>query len=173
MLDQDTVVATVMSNTGVERALEQQGIRCVRTNVGDRFIYECMQKNGYRLGGEQSGHIILRKYATTGDGLLTAIMITEQMLDEKRSLSALAKPVVYLPQYEKNIPVEDKAAAIQHPMVQKELQKEQALLGQSGRILLRESGTEPVVRIMVEAEQMELCKAIAARLAATIEKACN
>lgn len=173
MLDQDTVVATVMSNTGVERALEQEGIRCVRTNVGDRFIYECMQKNGYRLGGEQSGHIILRKYATTGDGLLTAIMITEQMRDEKLPLSALAKPVVYLPQYEKNIPVEDKAAALNHPAVQEEYQKQVALLGNNGRILLRESGTEPVVRVMVEAECFEQCKAIAEILGGVIEKAQN
>lgn len=173
MLDQDTVVATVMSNTGVERALEQEGIRCVRTNVGDRFIYECMQKNGYRLGGEQSGHIILRKYATTGDGLLTAIMITEQMRDEKLPLSALAKPVVYLPQYEKNIPVEDKAAALNHPAVQEEYQKQVALLGNNGRILLRESGTEPVVRVMVEAECFEQCKAIAEILSGVIEKAQN
>jgi phosphoglucosamine mutase len=170
MLDQNTVVATVMSNTGVERALEKEGIRCVRTNVGDRFIYECMQKNGYRLGGEQSGHIILRKYATTGDGLLTAIMIAEQMQDEKLSLSALAKPVVYLPQFEKNIVVEDKAAVTGHPAVQQALQKEIDLLGDHGRILLRESGTEPVVRIMVEAESLELCKAIASRLAETIER---
>ncbi len=173
MLDQDTVVATVMSNTGVERALEQEGIRCVRTNVGDRFIYECMQKNGYRLGGEQSGHIILRKYATTGDGLLTAIMIAEQMRDEKLPLSTLAKPVVYLPQYEKNIPVEDKRAAINNPQVQAELKKQTELLGNGGRILLRESGTEPVVRVMVEAETAEQCKTIAESLAAIIEKVRN
>ena len=158
MLDQDTVVATVMSNTGVERALAQEGIRCIRTNVGDRFIYEAMQKGGYRLGGEQSGHIILRKYATTGDGLLTAIMIAEQMLDEKLPLSALAKPVVYFPQAEKSIHATDKSAIISKPTVQDALQRITERLGDAGRILLRESGTEPVVRIMVEAETAELCQ---------------
>ena len=173
MLDKDTVVATVMSNTGVERALAQEGIRCIRTDVGDRFIYECMQKNGYRLGGEQSGHIILRKYATTGDGLLTAIMIAEQMRDEKLPLSALAKPVVYLPQYEKSIPVEDKAAAINNPQVQAELKKQTETLGNDGRILLRESGTEPVVRVMVEAQTSAQCKTIAEALAGIIEKVQN
>ncbi|MBQ9952730.1 MAG: phosphoglucosamine mutase [Clostridia bacterium] len=168
MLDQDTVVATVMSNTGVERALAKEGIRCIRTNVGDRFIYEAMQKGGYRLGGEQSGHIILRKYATTGDGLLTAIMIAEQMLDEKLPLSALAKPVVYLPQMEKNIPAADKSAVIQHPQVQETLQKIKDRLGDAGRILLRESGTEPMVRIMVEAETEELCQTTIDEMAETI-----
>ncbi len=173
MLDQDTVVATIMSNSGLEHALEQEGIQCIRTDVGDRFIYECMQKNGYRLGGEQSGHIILRKYATTGDGLLTAIMIAEQMRDEKLPLSALAKPVQYLPQYEKNIPVEDKDAAIQHPLVQAELEKVRAELAGRGRILLRKSGTEPVVRVMVEARTIEQCKSIAESLGAIIEKMQN
>ena len=158
ILDQDTVVATIMTNSGVERALAKEGIRCIRTNVGDRFIYEAMQKGGFRLGGEQSGHIILRKYATTGDGLLTAIMIAEQMLDEKLPLSALAKPVCYLPQMERNIPATDKGALIRHPAVQETLQKITARLGSTGRILLRESGTEPMVRIMVEAETKELCQ---------------
>lgn len=168
MLDQDTVVATIMSNTGVERALAKEGIRCIRTNVGDRFIYEAMQKGGYRLGGEQSGHIILRKYATTGDGLLTAIMIAEQMLDEKLPLSALAKPVVYLPQMEKNIPAADKSTVIQNPQVQETLQKIKDRLGDAGRILLRESGTEPMVRIMVEAQTKELCQKTIEEMAETI-----
>ncbi len=169
MLDQDTVVATIMSNTGLERALKKEGIQCIRTNVGDRFIYEAMQKGGYRLGGEQSGHIILRKYATTGDGLLTAIMIAEQMLDEKLPLSALAKPVVYLPQLEKNIPADDKSAVVANPQVQQKLQEIKDRLGSDGRILLRESGTEPMVRIMVEAETKELCQATVAELVNVIQ----
>ncbi|MBQ7035641.1 MAG: phosphoglucosamine mutase [Clostridia bacterium] len=170
MLDQDTVVATVMSNTGLIRALEKEGIQCVRTSVGDRFIYECMQKNGYRLGGEQSGHIILKKYATTGDGLLTAIMIAEQMRDEKSTLSQLARPVVNLPQYTLNIRVTDKAALLNDPRVQQGLQEISERIGKNGRILLRESGTEPVIRIMVEYESLEGCKKYAESLAEIIEK---
>ena len=169
MLDQDTVVATVMSNTGLIRALEKEGIQCVRTSVGDRFIYECMQKNGYRLGGEQSGHIILKKYATTGDGLLTAIMIAEQMRDEKSTLSQLARPVVNLPQYTLNIRVTDKAAILNDPLVQQGLQEISERIGKNGRILLRESGTEPVIRIMVEYESLEGCKKYAESLAEIIE----
>ncbi len=170
MLDQDTVVATVMSNTGLIQALEKEGIHCVRTSVGDRFIYECMQKNGYRLGGEQSGHIILKKYATTGDGLLTAIMIAEQMRDEKSTLSQLARPVVNLPQYTQNIKVTDKAAILNNPQVQQGLQEISDAIGKNGRILLRESGTEPVIRIMVEYETLEGCKKYAESLAKIIEK---
>ncbi len=170
MLDQDTVVATVMSNTGLIQALEKEGIQCVRTSVGDRFIYECMQKNGYRLGGEQSGHIILKKYATTGDGLLTAIMIAEQMRDEKSTLSQLARPVVNLPQYTLNIRVTDKAAILNDPLVQQGLQEISERIGKNGRILLRESGTEPVIRIMVEYESLEGCKKYAESLAEIIEK---
>ncbi len=170
MLNQDTVVATVMSNTGLIRALEKEGIQCVRTSVGDRFIYECMQKNGYRLGGEQSGHIILKKYATTGDGLLTAIMIAEQMRDEKATLSQLARPVINLPQYTQNIKVTDKAAVLNNPLVQQGLQEISDSIGKNGRILLRESGTEPVIRIMVEYESLEGCKKYAESLAKIIEK---
>lgn len=121
------------------------------------------------MGGEQSGHIILRKYATTGDGLLTAIMIAEQMLDEKLPLSALAKPVVYLPQLEKNIPADDKSAVVANPQVQQKLQEIKDRLGSDGRILLRESGTEPMVRIMVEAETKELCQATVAELVNVIQ----
>ncbi len=156
-LDGDTVVATVMSNQGLLNALKKEGIRVMQTKVGDRFVYEAMEQYGYRLGGEQSGHIILRKYATTGDGLLTAIMLTEEMLDRKAALSELAAPVVLLPQKLKNVRVTSKAAAIADKGVQEALRKAEKALGEEGRILLRESGTEPVVRIMVECTDDALC----------------
>jgi len=170
MLDKDTVVATIMSNSGLVKALEKENIKCVRTSVGDRFVYECMQKNGYKLGGEQSGHIILQKYATTGDGLLTAIMILEQMCDEKSSLSALCKAVIKLPQYEQNLRVKDKSAVTSHPEVIAKLNEITESIGDAGRILLRESGTEPVIRIMVELESIEQCKKYAGSLIQVIRQ---
>ena len=170
MLDHNTMVATVMSNSGLIKALQKIGIRCVQTAVGDRFVYECMQNGGYRLGGEHSGHIILKKYATTGDGILTAIMLTEEMRDEKASLSALAKPVALLPQRMRNLRVFDKAAAISDSAVQAKLEEVQRLLGGNGRILLRESGTEPVIRIMAEAESDQLCEAYIGMLAGVMQE---
>lgn len=168
MLDNNTVVATIMSNSGLVKALNKAGINCVRTDVGDRFIYECMQNGGYRLGGEQSGHIILQKYATTGDGILTAIMLTEQMCDEKLSLFTLAKDVVILPQFTKNLRVYNKSEVLSDAEIKNTLETLSRQLGQEGRILLRESGTEPVVRIMVEARTLELCEKYAVILEKTI-----
>ena len=110
MLQHNTAVATIMSNSGFLSSLEEAGIKCEQTNVGDRFVYECMQEKGYDLGGEQSGHIIIKKYATTGDGILTAIMIAEEICDSKISLAELVAPVKLYPQYTKNIRVKDKAA---------------------------------------------------------------
>ena len=170
MLDNNTVVATVMSNSGLTKALQKANINCIQTAVGDRFVYECMQNGGYRLGGEQSGHIILKKYATTGDGILTAIMIAEEMRDEKSPLSALAKPVVILPQLTKNLRVSDKSAVTSDTEVQAKLHEISDKIGDDGRILLRESGTEPVIRIMVEAESLELCEKYASSLASVIKK---
>lgn len=169
-LDLNTVVATIMSNSGLMAALEAEGINCALTAVGDRFVYECMQQNGYRLGGEQSGHIILKKYATTGDGILTAIMITEEMLDRKTTLSKLAKPVKLNPQVCKNIKVTSKPAVTADEEVRRKLAEINDQIGGHGRILLRESGTEPVIRIMVECEDAEECEAYAQRLAAVIKK---
>ena len=170
MLDHNTMVATVMSNSGLLKALQKAGIHCIQTAVGDRFVYECMQNGGYRLGGENSGHIILKKYATTGDGILTAIMIAEEMRDEKAALSALAKPVVLLPQLTRNIRVSDKSAVLSDSAVQAKLEEVRALIGGDGRVLLRESGTEPVIRIMVEAESAELCEQYAGLLADVIKE---
>ena len=157
MLSSNTVVSTVMSNSGLDEALSALGIRCEHTAVGDRFVYECMQNNNYSLGGEQSGHIILKKYATTGDGLLTAIMITEEVCDSKLPLSKLAEPVKLYPQYMKNVKVTDKPAAIADPRVKQAVAHIAQQIGKKGRVLLRPSGTEPVIRIMVEAENEALC----------------
>ncbi len=168
MLNGDTVVATVMSNSGFFDSLAEEGIKCVQTNVGDRFVYECMQKNDYCLGGEQSGHIILKKYATTGDGLLTAIMLTEEVCDSKSSLSKLAEPMHTYPQVVKNLQVKDKDAATNDSAVLAELAAVEKLIGGRGRALLRRSGTEPKVRVMVEAESEELCCEYAGRIAEKI-----
>ncbi len=161
MLNDDTVVATVMSNSGFVKGLDEAGMKCVQTTVGDRFVYECMQKNDYALGGEQSGHIIIKKYATTGDGILTAIMLAEEMCDRKSTLGKLAEPVNLYPQYTKNIRVKDKAATLADANVNEALKKVEELIDGNGRALLRQSGTEPVIRIMIEAESEEKCKEFA------------
>jgi phosphoglucosamine mutase len=141
--------------------LEAAGIDCEITPVGDRFIWESMAANGYSVGAEQSGHVILSKYATTGDGILSAIMLTETMLDKKCTLSRLAQDVKMLPQVTRNLRVADKAKVMQNAdvqaLVQSLLEHELA----SGRILLRQSGTEPVVRVMVEADTKQDCETYA------------
>ena len=157
MLNNNTVVATVMSNSGFIKSLNEAGIDCEQTTVGDRFVYECMQNNNYSLGGEQSGHIILKKYATTGDGLLTSIMICEEVCDSKLSLAELGAPVVLYPQYTKNLRVKDKDAVLNDEEVIKEVSKINKLIDGKGRVLLRKSGTEPLIRVMVECETEEKC----------------
>ena len=170
MLNDSTVVATVMSNSGFVGSLEALGIRCIRTQVGDRFVYECMQENGYSIGGEQSGHIIMKKYATTGDGLVTAIMITEEICDSKSTLSSLVEKVTLYPQYLKNIRVKDKDAAMSNGAVLVALANVEAKIGGRGRVLLRPSGTEPLIRIMIECESEELCHSYADEIANAIER---
>ena len=157
MLSHDTIVTTVMSNSGLCSSLEKIGIRVEQTNVGDRFVYECMQEKGYALGGEQSGHIIIKKYATTGDGILTAIMLVEEMCDTKLTLKALSSPVMLYPQYTKSIRVKKKSAVFEDKEVLLKLQEVKELIGKEGRVLLRESGTESVVRIMTESTEKEKC----------------
>lgn len=157
MLNDNTLVATVMSNSGFVASLNKIGIKCVQTKVGDRFVYECMQEKDYSIGGEQSGHIIMRKYATTGDGLLTAIMVTEEICDSKSTLSALIKDVMVYPQYLKNVRVIDKDAAMNDKDVLASVKEAEALINGNGRVLLRPSGTEPLIRVMVEAETEEKC----------------
>lgn len=169
MLNKDTVVATIMTNSGVKKSLEKLGITTLETKVGDRFVYECMQKGDFSLGGEQSGHIILKKYATTGDGILTAIMLAEEICDTKRSLSDLAEDVFLYPQHLENIRVSDKAAVMSSESVKKALSEIEEKIGGKGRILLRESGTEPKIRVMVECESEEKCKEYALYIADVIK----
>ncbi|MGN0298993.1 MAG: phosphoglucosamine mutase [Lachnospiraceae bacterium] len=152
------VVTTVMSNFGLYKAFDQIGIDYVKTKVGDKYVYENMQENGYRLGGEQSGHIIFSKYASTGDGILTAIKVMEVVLSKKMPLSKLAEPVKIYPQVLKNVRVKSKADAQNDPEVQSMVQSVAEQLGDNGRILVRESGTEPVIRVMVEAPSKEECE---------------
>ena len=152
------VVTTVMSNFGLYKALDEIGVEYEKTKVGDKYVYENMSANGYRLGGEQSGHIIFRKYATTGDGILTAIKMMEVILEKKMPLSELAAPMKMYPQVLKNVRVTDKRAAQDDEAVQAAVKAVAEALGDDGRILVRESGTEPVVRVMVEATDKAVCE---------------
>lgn len=153
----NTVVTTVMSNFGLYKAFDECGISYAKTAVGDKYVYEYMMMNGCRLGGEQSGHIIFSRHASTGDGILTSLKVMEVMLAKKATLSQLCEGFTFYPQVLKNIRVADKAAAQNDEDVQKAVAEVAAKLGDSGRILVRESGTEPVIRVMVEAESKEIC----------------
>jgi len=152
------VVTTVMSNFGLYKALDKVGIEYEKTKVGDKYVYENMVQNGHRIGGEQSGHTIFTKYATTGDGILTSLKLMEVMLAKGKPMSELAAPVVFYPQVLKNVRVKSKPDAQNDPDVQAAVKKVSDELGDTGRILVRESGTEPVIRVMVEAESDELCE---------------
>ena len=152
------VVTTVMSNFGLYKAFDAVGIEYEKTKVGDKYVYECMSENGYRIGGEQSGHIIFSKYATTGDGIITALKMLEVMLAKKKTLSELAAPLVIYPQVLKNIRVTDKTQAQDDADVKAAVEAVANALGADGRILVRESGTEPVVRVMVEAGSTQECE---------------
>lgn len=152
------VVATIMSNFGLFKALDKVGIEYDKTSVGDKYVYENMLQTGNRIGGEESGHIIFSKYATTGDGILTSLKLMEVMLAKKKPMSELAAPMVMYPQVLKNVKVKSKPDAKNDPDVQKEVAAVAEALGSDGRILLRESGTEPVIRVMVEADSDETCE---------------
>ena len=162
MKDRDKLVGnkvvTVMSNFGLYKAFDAVGIEYEKTKVGDKYVYECMSENGYRIGGEQSGHIIFSKYATTGDGIITALKMMEVMLAKKKTLSELAAPLVIYPQVLKNIRVTDKTQAQDDADVKAAVEAVANALGADGRILVRESGTEPVVRVMVEAGSTQECE---------------
>ena len=158
------VVTTVMSNFGLYKALDKAGIGYEKTAVGDKYVYENMVQNGHRIGGEQSGHIIFTKYARTGDGILTSLKIMEAMLAKKLPLSKLAEPVTIYPQVLINVRVKDKKTAQADADVQASVEAVAAELGNTGRILVRESGTEPLIRVMVEAPDQELCQALAQRV---------
>ena len=153
----NTVVTTIMSNFGLYKALDELGIDYAKTKVGDKYVYEYMMQNNCRIGGEQSGHIIFSKYASTGDGLLTSLKMMEVMLAKKKTLSQLCQGLTIYPQVLKNVRVADKAAAQADPDVQAAVADVAARLGDTGRILVRESGTEPVIRVMVEAESDTVC----------------
>ena len=154
----NTVVTTVMSNFGLYKALDAVGIDYAKTKVGDKYVYENMVTYGNRIGGEQSGHIIFTKYATTGDGILTSLKMMEVMLAKEKPMSVLAEPVRFYPQVLKNVRVKSKPDAQNDPDVQAAVQAAADALGENGRILVRESGTEPVIRVMVEADTNEICE---------------
>ena len=157
-LDNNTVVTTIMSNFGLYKAFDKAGIDYAKTKVGDKYVYEYMATNGCRLGGEQSGHIIISKYATTGDGILTSLKVMEVLLARKKPMSELCRELNIYPQVLKNVRVKSKPEARNDPAVQKAVQDVADALGDTGRILVRESGTEPVIRVMVEAGTEEECR---------------
>ena len=157
-LTKNTVVTTIMSNYGLYKAFEEANIDYIKTDVGDKYVYEAMQKDGYRLGGEESGHIIFSKYASTGDGIITAIKIMEVLIESKLPASKLCEGFERFPQLLKNVRVESKPAVIADEDVMEAVKKAQESLGNDGRVLLRQSGTEPVIRVMVEAKGEEICR---------------
>lgn len=157
-LNNNTIVTTVMSNLGLYKACDKAGILYEKTAVGDKYVYENMMNNGHCLGGEQSGHIIFSKHAVTGDGILTSLMVMEVMMEKKQSLATLTSEVRIYPQLLKNVRVEDKKTARENPEVIKAVNDVTEALGSEGRILVRESGTEPVIRVMVEAANDALCE---------------
>ena len=159
-LENDTIVTTIMSNLGLYKACDRAGIKYEKTAVGDKYVCENMMANGHSLGGKQSGHIIFSKHATTGDGILTSLMVMEVMIEKKQPLSSLASEVVIYPQLLKNVRVSNKETAKNNPAVREAVEKVAAELGDDGRILVRESGTEPVIRVMVEAKKDTICEAM-------------
>ena len=166
----NTVVATVMSNLGLFRALDDLGIASAKTAVGDKYVYEYMTKNNCRLGGEQSGHIIFSKYAATGDGILTSLKVMEVMCAAKKTLHQLASDLTIYPQKLINVRVKDKKAAQADAKVQEAISAAEEKLGDTGRVLVRESGTEPLVRVMVEGKDMDMVKRLADGIADEVRK---
>ena len=166
----NTVVTTVMSNFGLYKAFDECGIDYAKTKVGDKYVYEYMMENGCRIGGEQSGHIIFSKYASTGDGILTSLKMMEVMMAKKKTLSQLCEGLTIYPQVLKNVRVKDKPTAQNDPDVQAAVAAVTARLGDTGRILVRESGTEPVIRVMVEAPTQEICQSFVDEVVDTIVK---
>lgn len=166
----DTVVVTVMSNLGFLNAMREQGIKVDQTKVGDRYVLESMNANGFTLGGEQSGHVIMSEHATTGDGVLTGLHVAARVARTGKSLKELAGVMTRLPQYMINVPGVDKSRAALDPEIMKATAAVAKELGHSGRVLLRPSGTEPVVRVMAEATTLELAQQVCERLAALVKE---
>ena len=169
-LKDDTIVTTIMSNLGLYKACDKIGMKYEKTQVGDKYVYENMIKNGFMLGGEQSGHIIFSKHATTGDGILTSLMLMEVIMETKQSLGQLTEEVKIYPHLLQNVRVADKKTARENPEVVKAVDAVAEALGDDGRILVRESGTEPVIRVMVEAATDELCEKYVTQVIDVIEK---
>lgn len=169
-LSQNTVAATIMSNIGLFKAFENEGIAYVKTDVGDKYVYEAMLRDGLSLGGEESGHIIFSKHASTGDGLITAIKIMEVLIESKIKSNELCRDFRLYPQYLENVRVTDKRTVVTDGVILETVRKQQERLGKNGRVLLRKSGTEPVVRVMAEAETEELCRETVREIVKEIEK---
>ncbi|MDN5331097.1 MAG: phosphoglucosamine mutase [Tepidanaerobacteraceae bacterium] len=170
ILKNGTVVATVMSNMGFEVALKNRGIKTVRTKVGDRYVLEEMLKGGYNLGGEQSGHIIFLDHNTTGDGVLTAVKLLSVMVESEKSLSELRNIMKVYPQVLVNVKVKDKSGYIENRKIKKAIEEAEALLGENGRVVVRPSGTEPLIRVMVEGEDEKVINELAHKLAGVIRE---
>ena len=164
------VVTTVMSNFGLYKAFDELGIGYEKTKVGDKYVYENMKENGYNIGGEQSGHIIFSKYASTGDGILTSLKMMQVMIGRKKKMSELSDGFTMYPQVLENVRVADKKAAQDDVEVRAAIKEVEETLGDSGRILVRESGTEPVVRVMVEAETTEICQEMVNKVVEVMKK---
>ena len=169
-LENNTIVTTIMSNLGLYKACDRAGIRYEKTAVGDKYVCENMMANGHSLGGEQSGHIIFSKHATTGDGILSSLMVMEVMIEKKTSLNVLASEVTIYPQLLKNVRVSNKAAARNNAAVKEAIAEVEKELGDEGRILVRESGTEPVIRVMVEAKKDSICREMVDKVIAVMDK---
>ena len=169
-LENNTIVTTIMSNLGLYKACDRAGIRYEKTAVGDKYVCENMMANGHSLGGEQSGHIIFSKHATTGDGILTSLMVMEVMIEKKTSLNVLASEVTIYPQLLKNVRVSNKAAARNNAAVKEAIAEVEKELGDEGRILVRESGTEPVIRVMVEAKKDSICREMVDKVITVMDK---
>lgn len=169
-LKDDMIVTTVMSNIGLYKACDKAGLSYQKTKVGDKYVFENMMEHGYRLGGEQSGHIIFSKHATTGDGILTSLKIMEVLLEKKTTLGTLASEVRIYPQLLQNLRVTDKKAVLEHPEVAAAVKEVEEALGTDGRILVRESGTEPVLRVMVEATTQDLCSQYVKKVIDTMKR---
>ena len=169
-LSRNTLVATVMSNLGLKIAMKQAGIEMIETKVGDRYVLEVIREGGYTLGGEQSGHLIFARHATTGDGILTGLQLLAQMSSTGKSLQELASAMKVYPQVLINVPEVDKSMVDSDPELQKVVQEAKTELGETGRVLLRASGTEPLVRVMVEAQDAGTAQSWAERIARVVEK---
>ena len=169
-LNNNTVVTTVMSNIGLYKALDKVGLSYEQTKVGDKYVFENMMQNNHALGGENSGHIIFSKHSMTGDGILTSLKIMEVMLEKKLPLSELLKDMEIYPQVLKNVRVRDKKEAREDAEVQEAVRKGEEKLAGDGRILLRESGTEPLIRVMAEASSMELCNEVVDEIVTVLQK---